>query len=560
VYSAATSGGPWTYLGITADKTATSYSITGLNSGTTYYFVIKTRTNAHSNNSNTVISEDSEEVSASIPVHWPAINLNRTHLNFGYVIGGNVPGSQTFTISSTYGILNWTASGNVSWLNVSPSSGTGSGAAVTVSVDPLGLASGTYVGAISVSDPNAGNSPQTIPVELTVHKAGASAGPFGEFSTPIDGAAIRGSTAVTGWVLDDVGVENVKIYREEDENLVYIGDAVFVEGARPDVEQAYPDYPMNYKAGWGYMMLTNFLPDGGNGTFKIHAIVSDTDGNSVDLGTKTITCDNANAVDPFGAIDTPAQGGTASGSNYRNQGWVLTPPPNTIPTDGSTINVYIDGVYMGHPNYNFYRSDIAELFPGYANSSGAHAYFDFDTTAYENGVHTIYWTAADDAGNTDGIGSRYFTIQNSQGARRIAQSAWRIEQSVACLQSVGIIKGYARGMEPQTVYPNDNGMINIEINQLERLEIHLSAGFVPEASGEVSRLAPPSIWTAFHVVDDKLRALPIGSTLDIEKGIFYWQAGSAFIGEYLFAFVVKGPNGAMIRKDIKVTINPKYHY
>jgi hypothetical protein len=27
-------------------------------------------------------------------------------------------------------------------------------------------------------------------------------------------------------------------------------------------------------------------------------------------------------------------------------------------------------------------------------------------------VHTIYLTATDDAGNTDGIGSRFFTIQN----------------------------------------------------------------------------------------------------------------------------------------------------
>ncbi|UCH94271.1 MAG: hypothetical protein JSV88_28940 [Candidatus Aminicenantes bacterium] len=160
------------------------------------------------------------------------------------------------------------------------------------------------------------------------------------------------------------------------------------------------------------MLLTNFLPNGGNGVFTIQATATDASSHQVSLGTITITCDNANAVKPFGAIDTPTQGGTASGSPFVNWGWVLTPQPNKIPTNGSTIDVWIDGVNVGHPHYNIYRSDIAALFPGYANSNGAAGYFYLDTTAYENGVHTIQWTAKDNAGNTDGIGSRYFTIQN----------------------------------------------------------------------------------------------------------------------------------------------------
>ena len=51
-----------------------------------------------------------------------------------------------------------------------------------------------------------------------------------------------------------------------------------------------------------------------------------------------------------------------------NFGWALTPQPATIPIDGSTISVYVDNVPVGHPIYNQYRSDIATLFPGYANS------------------------------------------------------------------------------------------------------------------------------------------------------------------------------------------------
>lgn len=138
------------------------------------------------------------------------------------------------------------------------------------------------------------------------------------------------------------------------------------------------------------------------------------EGHEVTLGTKTINCDNANAVKPFGSIDTPEQGGQASGSSFRVQGWALTPQPNKIPEDGSTMNVFVDGTNLGHPTYNIYRADIAALFPGYANSNGAHWFIEFDTTTYANGVHTIYLTATDDAGNTDGIGSRFFTIQNTE--------------------------------------------------------------------------------------------------------------------------------------------------
>jgi len=57
-------GGPYTEFGMTADKTASSLTVTGLNPETLYYFMVKTQTNPHSNNNNTVVSEMSNEVSA----------------------------------------------------------------------------------------------------------------------------------------------------------------------------------------------------------------------------------------------------------------------------------------------------------------------------------------------------------------------------------------------------------------------------------------------------------------------------------------------------------------
>lgn len=111
----------------------------------------------------------------------------------------------------------------------------------------------------------------------------------------------------------------------------------------------------------------------------------------MDLGTRTITVENAHGVKPFRAIDTPGQGGTMSGTAYVNFGWVLTPQPCSVPTDGLTIWATVDGQMLGHPVYNNYRSDIATGLPSYANSNGAIGYFYRDTTQFSNGVHTMGW-------------------------------------------------------------------------------------------------------------------------------------------------------------------------
>jgi hypothetical protein len=242
--------------------------------------------------------------------------------------------------------------------------------------------------------------------------------PFGSVDTPTQNATgIEGAVPVTGWALDDTGVMRVIVSRdpvagEPAGSPIYVGDAVFVDGARPDVAALHPSYPNASRAGWGYMLLTNMLPNQGNGTFKLWLHAFDREGRQTLLGTRTFTCANRAATRPFGTLDTPGQGAVASGSAYVVFGWALTPQPGAIPTDGSTIWVYVDGVPVGHPVYNQYRSDIATLFPGYANSNGAVGYYVLDTTKLANGVHTIAWSVTDDLGRVEGIGSRYFRVAN----------------------------------------------------------------------------------------------------------------------------------------------------
>ena len=89
-------------------------------------------------------------------------------LIFNAVAGGANPASKILTITNTGGLtLNWSVSNAESWLSLAPTSGTDSGD-VTVSVDITGLSFADYEDTIWIADPSASNSPQPVPVFLTV--------------------------------------------------------------------------------------------------------------------------------------------------------------------------------------------------------------------------------------------------------------------------------------------------------------------------------------------------------------------------------------------------------
>src|SRR3954471_19941954 len=123
------------------------------------------------------------------------------------------------------------------------------------------------------------------------------------------GTVVAGEVGITGWVVDDLGIAGVDIYRSpvageptQANGLVFIGTATQVSGARPDIVAAYASYPGVQSAGWGYMLLSNMLPNQGNGTFSLSAFVRTVDGATVSLGSKTVVLNNAAAAAPFGTI------------------------------------------------------------------------------------------------------------------------------------------------------------------------------------------------------------------------------------------------------------------
>ena len=115
-----------------------------------------------------------------------------------------------------------------------------------------------------------------------------------------------------------------------------------------------------------------------------------------------ITCDNANSVAPFGAIDTPEQGETICGT-IMNSGWVLSPGTRRADVPGGgTVNVFVDGIDNGTPGGWGARSDITTLFPKaeYDGTDIAVAGLPLDSTTLTNGVHTIHWIVTATSGGT----------------------------------------------------------------------------------------------------------------------------------------------------------------
>jgi hypothetical protein len=300
---------------------------------------------------------------------------------------------------------------------------------------------------------------------------------------------------------------------------------------------------------------------------------------------RTITAVNASATAPFGAIDTPDQGATVSGTGLVNFGWALTPQPKMIPFDGSTIHVMIDGVDVGTVTaYNFFRSDVSGLFPGLKNSGGPVGYRVIDTTALSEGQHTIAWLATDDAGITTGIGSRFFTVQNSawQPSLRAnflaaaspnvppALSDTELAQADATTAIPPRVDGVdlGRNVESLASLPiHANGARAVTMSNLQALELSLTPVVSSATSAPGSVSDPVSVSTSgsvsgpcratyagYLVVNGELRALPVGSSLD-PAGTFYWHPGTAFFGRYQLLFVRTSCDGTRQRIAVAVTIH-----
>jgi alpha-tubulin suppressor-like RCC1 family protein len=512
----------------------------------------------------------------------PTMTVDRMALTFAAVSNGTAftastaPQSLRLTESGG-GTVTWTASSNQPWLVVSPTSGTGT-ATLSVSTQFMNGLAASQSGSITITLTGAGNT--VGPISATLNVLSGSSPPFGSFDTPTNGVTgVAGSIPVTGWALDAVQVMRVTICRDAVSGepaagnpncagnaQIYIGDAVFVDGARPDVQATNPTLPLSSRGGWGYLMLTNFLPNLGNGTFTLRAYAFDAAGLTTALGAKTITCANASATAPFGAIDTPAQGAVVSGSAFSNFGWVLAKAPNFAdPPNGGAVQVFVDGSVVGSPVGWTNRADLTALFPAasYPGVSSALGVFNLDTTAFTNGVHTIFWTAVGTGpSGSAGIGSRFITVSNGSdiaepssgviapGTSAVIAAAPAVDlpssavaAASADLSPVPGRRGYDLDSALQ-LYTPSSGRIDVQAEELDRIELHLGR-------------TDHNQYTGYLQTAGGLKPLPVGSALDASTGTFTWMPGVGFYGVYNLTFVRWSGGTAVARQDVRITLNAK---
>ena len=165
VSASTTTGGSWltaTGSGTTPGNVSVSVNPGSLAAGTYNGTVSITSSGA---------SNSPKAVSVTLTVTAaPTLNTSPASLSFSYQVGGTTPVAQNVSLSSSGTALSYTTATSATWLLVTPASGTTPGS-LSVSVNPIGLAAGTYTGNITVTSVGASNNPKTIPVTLTVTAA-----------------------------------------------------------------------------------------------------------------------------------------------------------------------------------------------------------------------------------------------------------------------------------------------------------------------------------------------------------------------------------------------------
>ena len=173
------------------DGTATTCPLT-LPDGQTYYFVARAYNGSGE-------SDDSNEATYQPATSTPTISRTPASLSASCTQGANAS-SQSFQVSNSGGgTLSYTISDDVTWLSCSPSTGasTGEQDAITVTYSTSGLSAGTYSGTITVAATGASNTPQTIPVSLTVSAPPPPAAAISRTPTTLSSTCTQGTNVAS---------------------------------------------------------------------------------------------------------------------------------------------------------------------------------------------------------------------------------------------------------------------------------------------------------------------------------------------------------------------------
>ena len=180
----------------------------------------------------------------------------------------------------------------------------------------------------------------------------------------LDRAQVSGAVAIGGWALDDLEVARVLIYREAPfaggacEPRLSLDGSVRAWGTARRSSSAYPTMPRNDRAGFGFMILTNMLPNQSNGLIP-HSCGGSGCRSSLDPA--RVTDDLLLQRLRHSAVLHNRHASTELDyrlQNYLNFGCALTPQPAMIPTDRSSIQVIVYCAPVFNPTYNLFLPDV----------------------------------------------------------------------------------------------------------------------------------------------------------------------------------------------------------
>jgi uncharacterized protein (TIGR03437 family) len=253
-------------------------------------------------------------VTLNVAVSRPSrLLLGSNSLVFNFAAGSPAPAPQSFTIANANSdapIFNWTAAATTAsggnWLRLGSTAGA-QAATVAVSVDPTGLAPGTYRGTITVTAATLPDSPQTIAVTLNV-----TGGPRFAQNGVVNGASFQEGISPGSWF--SIQGSNLSATAREWRASDFTGNKLptSLDGVSVKVN--------------GKNALIAYVSDG-----QINALAPDDD-----------TTGNVSVI-----VSTPAGTGTTSTRLARySPAFFLFSPSNRR----YLAAVHADGTYLGAPN------------------------------------------------------------------------------------------------------------------------------------------------------------------------------------------------------------------
>jgi hypothetical protein len=220
--------------------------------------------------------------------------------------------------------------------------------------------------------------------------------------SPTAGATVFGTVTIAGWTIDNTSAVGTAISSVQ----------VLVDGAtvgtatygisRPDVCNAYPGRPSCPNVGFAYQLNTALLSPGQH---KITVTATDSDG-TPDTGLASVNVTVA-AIPPTVHIDTPVAASALSGV-VAISGWAVD-NSSLVGTAISSVQVLVDGAFVGYAAYGQSRPDVCNAYPGRLGCPNVGFTYQLNLGTLSPGSHMITVSVTDTDGTPD-VGTDSVTI------------------------------------------------------------------------------------------------------------------------------------------------------